>query len=154
MRMSRRHRYGAVPPTSITYTHAITACRQSADVESARFLLDSARNDGIEPNVYMYSAAIWSCGNDGDSALELLDEMRSNDCAPNIVSYNGVLSALALQASAEEALSLFEEMKDDKLKPNRVTFHVSGCSAVVVKSIYSSRSCIFSQNHANDMNRN
>ncbi len=124
MRMSRRHRYGAVPPTSITYTHAISACRRNSDIESALFFLELARNDGIAPNVYMYSAAIWCCGCDGDKALELLEEMRTSGCTPNVVSYNGVLSALSLQGRSEEALSLFEELKDDNLKPIRLTFQV------------------------------
>jgi pentatricopeptide repeat protein len=39
-----------------------------------------------------------------------------------VVSYNGVISALATQGRAEEALSLLEEMKDNNLKPNRITF--------------------------------
>lgn len=125
MRLSRRYRYGAVPPNSITYTHAISACR--SDVESVRFLLDLARNDGLEPNVYMYSAAIWSCGDDADAALDILEQMQmaDNNCAPNVVSYNGVISSLAIQGRAEEALSLFEEMKDANVKPNRITFQVS-----------------------------
>lgn len=124
MRMSRRYRYGAVPPTSFTYTHAISACRKNSDIESALEFLESARDDGIEPNVYMYSAAIWCCGSDGDKAMELLEEMRNTGCTPNVVSYNGVLSSLALEGRAEEALSLFEELKDNNLKPIRLTFQV------------------------------
>lgn len=120
--MSRRHRYGVVPPSNITYTHAISSCRTTANVDMARFFLDSARDDGIEPNVYMYSAAIWSCGDNADAALEFLEDMRANNCTPNIVSYNGVITALASQGRAEEALSLVEEMKDKHLNPNRITF--------------------------------
>ena len=58
-------------------------------------------------------------------ALEYWEEMRTAGCAPNVVSYNGVISALASQGRAEEALSLYEELKDDKnLRPNRITFQV------------------------------
>ena len=93
-------------------------------MDTARFFLDLARNDGIVPNVYMYSAAIWSCREDADAAMELIHDMRMANCIPNVVTYNGVISALATQGRAEEALSLFEEMKDDNLRPNRITFQV------------------------------
>lgn len=56
MRLSRRNRYGVVLPNHITFTKAITVCRRAKDVESARFFLSSARSDGIEPDVFMYSA--------------------------------------------------------------------------------------------------
>ena len=56
MRLSRRNRYGVVPPSHVTFTKAITVCRKACDVDNARFFLSSARNDGIEPDVYMYSA--------------------------------------------------------------------------------------------------
>ena len=132
MRMSRRYRHGAVPPTSITYTHAITACRQNE--AAVRFFLDLCRDDGMEPNVYMYSAAIWTCP---DAALDFWEEMGLAGCAPNIVSYNGVISALASQGRAEEALSLYEELKDNGLQPNRVTFQVGSlrlCYCAVIHS--------------------
>lgn len=126
MRDSRRYRYGAVPPTSITYTHAITACRKTEipDVAAALFLLDRARNDGVEPNVFMYSAAIWTAERAGDCevALRLLEEMQSNQIFPNVVSYNGVISALAVNGRVEDALALWEEMKEKGIKPNKTTF--------------------------------
>ena len=56
MRLSRRNRYNVVPPNQVTFTKAITVCRKARDVESARFFLSSAKSDGIEPDVYMYTA--------------------------------------------------------------------------------------------------
>ena len=56
MRLTRRYRVGVIPPTARTYTKAIHVCRTARDVECARFFLDSARNDGFEPDMYMYSA--------------------------------------------------------------------------------------------------
>lgn len=120
--MSRRNRYGATPPDSITYTNAISACK--GDVESVRFIMNMAREtDGIQPNLYMYSAAIWSCSSvNASEAIEYLEEMRASGCIPNVVSYNGVIASLANEGRAEEALSLFEEMKDEHVNPNRITF--------------------------------
>ena len=56
--------------------------------------------------------------------------MRSAGCARNLVSYNGMISALAGQGRAEEALSLYEELKDDNLRPSHVTFQVSSILVV------------------------
>lgn len=129
MHVSRRHRYGIVTPTAITYTNAIRACRKDGNVGMARSFLECARTDGIEPNIYMYSAAIWTCRENGDAALEILERMKEEAIVPNIISYNGVLSALASQSRAEEALSLFEELMDEKLRPNAITFQVRSKTA-------------------------
>lgn len=55
MRLTRRHRIGVIPPSMLTFTRAIAVCRKAKDVESARFFLRSARNDGVVPDAYMYS---------------------------------------------------------------------------------------------------
>jgi len=80
-------------PTSVTYTNAIGACKRAEppDLERALFLLDEAQKNGVEPNVFMYSAAIWTaerCG-DAKTALFLLSSMERNGCTPNAVSYDG-----------------------------------------------------------------
>jgi pentatricopeptide repeat protein len=129
MRMSRRHRHGAIPPSHITFTHAISACRkcQQPDLETALYFLEIAQRDGINPNVFMYSAAIWtaeSCG-DSDVALAILDKMKEVRCVPNAVTYLGVISTLAMEGRAEEAIQLFEEMKANNIDPTEQIFSVS-----------------------------
>eukprot|EP00547_Thalassionema_nitzschioides_P007075 CAMPEP_0194208298 /NCGR_PEP_ID=MMETSP0156-20130528/6783_1 /TAXON_ID=33649 /ORGANISM="Thalassionema nitzschioides, Strain L26-B" /LENGTH=989 /DNA_ID=CAMNT_0038935231 /DNA_START=298 /DNA_END=3267 /DNA_ORIENTATION=+ len=114
MRLTRRHRQGQVPPSARTYTLAINACKRAKDWKTARFLLEDCEHDGIEKNVFMYSAAIWTavrCGNLADEALFLLKEMEQGDCKPNLVSYRGVLSAVAAAGKTDIALQLFTEMK-------------------------------------------
>jgi len=56
MRLSRRYRVGVIPPSKVTFTRAIAVCRKARDIESARFFLSSARNDGVDPDAFMYSA--------------------------------------------------------------------------------------------------
>ena len=122
MRLSRRHRLGQVPPTAKTYTLAISACK--SDFETALFLLQDSIHDGITPNVFMYSAAIWiaeKCGK-SDAALDLLEEMKQVGCAPNDVSYGGVMASLADNGRAEEAIDLFAEMKSNGIKTNGKIF--------------------------------
>jgi len=92
--MSRRNRDNPIKATSVTYTNAISVCRKAEppDVNTAQYLLDLAKVDGVSPNVFMYSAAIWTaerCGN-WEVALSMLESMkRTPSSQPNIVSYDG-----------------------------------------------------------------
>jgi pentatricopeptide repeat protein len=128
MRLSRRNRYGAVPPSNVTYTHAIASCRKApqADLDTARFFLRSALDDGVEPNVFMYSATIWTAEKKGDSnaALQLLEQMKSSNCTPNVVSYNGVISSFAKAGNFKEAVALFLEMKKCNIRSTPITYVV------------------------------
>lgn len=124
MRLSRRERYSKVKPTSVTYTNAITVCRKAKppDLPRARKFLESAIREGIKPNVFMYSAAIWcaECSGDADAAVTFLDEMRSSvparRCDPNGVTYDGCMSALASEGRYKEVINMFQEMKDRKIE--------------------------------------
>jgi pentatricopeptide repeat protein len=90
--------------------------------------LEMARDDGIEPNVFMYSAAIWTAEacREPDVALHLLDEMKESSCPPNDISYLGVLSALAYDGRAHDAVELFQEMKEYGVRTNTKVFLVRG----------------------------
>lgn len=125
MRSSRRERYSKVKPTSVTYTNAITVCRKSnpPDLPRARKFLEIAIREGIKPNVFMYSAAIWcaECSGDADAAVTFLNEMKSSvparRCDPNSVTYDGCMSALASEGRYNEVINMFQEMKDRKIEP-------------------------------------
>jgi pentatricopeptide repeat protein len=136
MRLSRRHRTGASPPTSVTYAHAISACQkaETPDVDSARLLLKWARDDAIEPTVFMYASAIWTAERSSNCAvaLELFDEMKMVGCSPNAVAYDGVISAVSKQGNAAQAIALYEKMKSDGLKPTLVTYKVSRTLITVI----------------------
>ena len=106
MRLSRRNRSRSnqqtIIPTAVTYTNAITACRKSnpPNLETAKHLFDIATNkDAIVPNVFMYSALIWTaerCKN-AKEALNIFQDMKTQGCRPNIVSYDGVIAAFVNQ---------------------------------------------------------
>ena len=130
MRSSRRDRYRFFTPTSITYTNAITVCRRSnpPDLERAKRFLDNAIRDGVRPNVYMYSAAIWTaerCGN-SEAALSFLAQMQSSSpsqaCRPNAIAYDGVLSILASQGRLKDILLVMEEMRKAGTSPLPVSY--------------------------------
>lgn len=129
MQMSRRKRVGVVRPSSITYARAIAVCRraQAPDVESARFFLDSARKNGVEPTIFMYSAAIWTAERSGNYSVakDFLHEMQDQGISANSISYTGVIAAAAKNAQVEEAIALWEEMKVRGCVPTGATYNVS-----------------------------
>jgi hypothetical protein len=91
MRFSRRHRQGAIPPSLISYTKALVVCRKAKDLTTARSLLTTARNDGMIPDVFMYTTAIWTAAGAqrAKAAVSLFAQMRlSNPGRATIVSYN------------------------------------------------------------------
>ena len=93
MHLSRRYRVGVVRPNQIIYARLVAVCTKAdvPDMESARFFLSSARKDGINPTVYMYTAAIWTAERSGNYtfANEILQEMKDEGVEANSVSYAG-----------------------------------------------------------------
>jgi pentatricopeptide repeat protein len=116
MRLSRRSRYGAVPPNSVTYAHAIYVCQkaENPDLKGAEQYLRWAEADGIKINVFMYSSAIWTaqrCDN-WRRAVELFQDMETSGCEANDVAYNGVLSALCASGDFSKVMEFYQDMKD------------------------------------------
>jgi len=130
MRLSRRERYSSVVPTTVTYTNAITVCRRAEppDLLRARQFLENAIREGVAPNVFMYSAAIWTAErcSDPDAALAFLHEMKSSTpsrhCKPNAVTYDGCVSAFASKGKYKEVMQLLQEMKDLGIAWTPVTY--------------------------------
>lgn len=116
MRLSRRNRYGVIPPTNATYAHAISACQKARypDLKGVELLLRWAEDDGIKPNVFMYSGAIWTAQRSGNcaKALEFFSEMQSAECRVNSVAFNGVISALCDHGDIQKAVAMYDHMKD------------------------------------------
>lgn len=127
MQLSRRYRVGVVRPSNITYARAIAVCSKAdvPDVESARFFLSSARSDGVEPTVFMYSAAIWTAERSGNYsfAKEILEEMKAEDVEPNSISYTGVISTAARAGRLEEAMAVYSEFKKCGGAPSAATYN-------------------------------
>ncbi|KAL3908076.1 MAG: hypothetical protein SGILL_008621 [Bacillariaceae sp.] len=125
MRLSRRHRYKAIPPTSVSYALAIQACQRSLtpDLETVNVLLEWAKDDKVEPSEYMYGPAIWTAQrcDDLERCMELFDEMQASGCRVDEVAMNGVLATLCDNQEEAKALDLFDQIKD-------TNYHVSAVS--------------------------
>ncbi|KAL9179337.1 hypothetical protein ACHAXT_008627 [Thalassiosira profunda] len=128
MRLTRRNREGVVCPNSVTFVNAISQCRKSSFTddltvafETAMYLLDLARAENVDLNVFVYSATIWMAEAVGDyhTAVQLLREMK---CPANTVCYDGVISALSQQGLHREALYFYYEMRQLGLSATRKTY--------------------------------
>jgi pentatricopeptide repeat domain-containing protein 1 len=124
MRLSRRYRVGAVPPSHVTFTRAITVCRKAANPQYARSFLNRAAQDGVQPDTYMYSAAIWTAASAADAkvAAEIFAEMKEHQCRPNSVTYNGMIAAFANSGDPVGAVDMYRELVRAKLQPTAATF--------------------------------
>ena len=128
MRLTRRNREGVIKPNSVTFVNAITQCRKASLEEDdpayhniAMYLLDLAREDKVELNVFVYSSAIWMAEAEKDyqTAVRLLREM---ECSPNAICYDGVISALSYHGMHREALYFFYEMQHLELPATKKTY--------------------------------
>jgi pentatricopeptide repeat domain-containing protein 1 len=109
MNLSRRHRKGAIPPSKVSYTRAISVCRKSKDVDSALYFVKHARDNGVSPDLQMYTAAIWVSAEAENvrCATKLFREMKEKNIAPSLVTYNGLITAYARKGDADSALDLY-----------------------------------------------
>jgi len=138
MRLSRRNRYGAIPPNSVTYAHAINVCQRAKmpDLKIVNQLIDWAKDDRIKPTVFIYASAIWTAQRCGDLSrcLEFYEEMGRTGCIPNEVALNGVLSAFCDSGMHTRALEIFDIIKDRRLQVS-----VMGMKRLVFATIQSSK---------------
>ena len=138
MRLSRRNRYGAIPPTAVTYAHAINVCQRAKipDLKTANQLINWAKDDRIQPTVFIFASAIWTAQRCGDLSrcLELYEEMERMGCIANGVVLNGILSALCDNGMYTKALEIFDLIKDRGFQVSAV-----GMKRLVFATIQSSK---------------
>jgi pentatricopeptide repeat protein len=86
--------------------------------------LPGGRMERVEPNIFVFSAAISACGKAGkvDKALELFEEMKDLGIRPNAFTYTALMSAYGNAGQPAEALEWFKEMKDRGIRPDAFTY--------------------------------
>jgi len=92
---------------------AISACGKAGRTNTAVGLLAEVKQQGLEPDVITYNAAISACekGSRTDTALDLLAEMKQRGVEPNVITYSAVISACEKGSRTDTALELLAEMK-------------------------------------------
>jgi pentatricopeptide repeat domain-containing protein 1 len=123
MNLSRRHRKGAIPPSKVSYTRAISVCRKSKDVDSALYFLKHAQDNGVPPDLQMYTAAIWVAAEAENirCATKLFREMKEKGILPSLITYNGLITAYARKGDADAALELYFAALNDGVETSRPT---------------------------------
>ena len=134
-------------PDVVAYTAAIAGCSEAGEYTHAMKLIQTMRQDGIQPNVVTFSAVINACASASANlarkreeedrsigmeevrlpmtrALKLLEAMKSptSITKPNIVTYNAAIRACAEGLNLAGAFNLLRQLKDDELKPTIVTY--------------------------------
>ena len=124
------------------YARAIAVCSKGdiPDVEMARFFLEAARKDGVDRNLFMFSAAIWTAERAGNytEAKVLLEELKAAGLPPNTIAFTGVISAAARNGYVQEAFQLHLEMLGNGCKVTYATYNVGG--VVLVRKVHESSS--------------
>lgn len=90
------------------------------------WLLRALRTPGVQPNSYIFTAAIHACGKqkDADTAFRLLDIMRRR-CRfrPSVPLHNSIIDLFANRGDTRAAIKQFDFLVAQKLTPTRITYN-------------------------------
>ncbi|XP_011627371.2 pentatricopeptide repeat-containing protein At1g09190 [Amborella trichopoda] len=119
---------GNVRPDNATIVTVLPVCAHLGSLDVGRSIHNYAKTHDLMDVVNVSNALIdlyAKCG-DLSSSRVIFDEMPKR----NVVSWNAMISGLAVNGHAKDAISLFEEMKREKIEPNEVTFIalLNGCT--------------------------
>ena len=134
-------------PDVVAYTAAIAGCSEAGEYTHAMKLIQTMRQEGIQPNVVTFSAVINACASASANlarkreeedrsigiedvrlpmtrALKLLEAMKSQTSTikPNIFTYNAAIRACAEGLNLAGAFDLLRQLKQDELEPTIVTY--------------------------------
>lgn len=143
----RTSKYKDCAPDVVAYTAAIAGCSEAGEYTSAMQLIQTMRQEGIQPNVVTFSAVINACASASANlarkreeedrsiamedvrlpmtrALKLLEAMKSptSSIKPNIVTYNAAIRACAEGLNLPGAFDLLRQLEEDGLEPTIVTY--------------------------------
>ncbi|KMT14626.1 hypothetical protein BVRB_4g073940 [Beta vulgaris subsp. vulgaris] len=109
-----------IKPNDVTLVSVLSACAQLGSVEFGEQVRRYIESEGFESNMYVSSALLYmysKCGN-MKKAWEVFNQMHEKD----VVSWNSMITGLAFNGYAMDAILLYEKMKKDGIRPDSVTF--------------------------------
>ncbi|CAM9424703.1 unnamed protein product [Chrysoparadoxa australica] len=114
----------ATKPNAFCYSSVMTAYGRAGKWEQAVDLLEQMRDEGVEPNLVAYNAAIGACSKGGARrALRLMQQMRDRGLEPDVITYNSAMSACDKQGLYSELDRLMEEMQEQRIAPNMYSYN-------------------------------
>ena len=109
---------------NVKASKGISNCRGPCSVVHASQIIQTLRDDGIQPDVRTYSAMISTCGKARNlkAAREYFEEMKGAGVEPNVITYNAMVSTCGKRRNLEAAREYFEEMKGAGVQPDVRTY--------------------------------
>ncbi|KAF4350024.1 hypothetical protein F8388_017602 [Cannabis sativa] len=109
-----------IEPDKIILTSVLSACASLGALDYGRWVHEYIDRSGIKWDIQIGTAMMDMYAKCGciKMALQIFNEMPRR----NIVTWNALLSGLAMNGQAHEALGQFKEMTRSNVRPNEVTF--------------------------------
>ncbi|KAL5216165.1 hypothetical protein ABZP36_007566 [Zizania latifolia] len=95
------------------------------DVWEAEDLMKQMKEDGVRPNIRIYTSYInaWCKAGDMQRAEKVIEKMVGVGLKPNVKTYTTLIKGWARVSLPDRALKCFEEMKLAGLKPDEAAYH-------------------------------
>ncbi|XP_057523124.1 putative pentatricopeptide repeat-containing protein At3g08820 [Amaranthus tricolor] len=109
-----------IKPDHVTLVSALTACAHLGSEETGEQIRSYIESEGFDSNIYVASALLTMysrCGN-MNKAWQVFNQMKDKD----IVCWNAMITGLAMNGHAKDAICLYEKMKETNIRPDRATF--------------------------------
>ena len=112
-----------IQPNQVTFTIALSACANLADLSLGKKIHSQINESGIEWNIEMKNSLLnmySKCGSI-DDARSIFDNMESKD----IISWTAMISGYEQNGNSKEAIELFQQMQQSGIQPDHVTFTIA-----------------------------
>ncbi|KAL6009977.1 hypothetical protein ACLOJK_000408 [Asimina triloba] len=109
-----------VKPDEITLSSVLSACAHVGSLDLGTEIHDYILKNSIKVDIYLGNSLIdmyCKCGSI-EKAKEVFNKMREKD----VVSWTSVISGMAVNGYAEDALKFFSQMLREGVRPSSVTF--------------------------------
>ncbi|KAF9448238.1 hypothetical protein P691DRAFT_801062 [Macrolepiota fuliginosa MF-IS2] len=113
-------RYTGFQPDVMDYAVATFAHARRSDPEGIEYWLNRMNEDGIKPNLHVYSSIIESYMQSGNLRVisDVLDQMRATGLYPNTVVYTNIITALGRHHTPDTAEAIFKRALRENVKPD------------------------------------
>ena len=111
--------------TEASYTTLIQALGEHGNVDDAVKSLDVMVEEGLQPNVITYAAAMAACRDRPETVLSLLSRMRNEKIEPNTVVLTTAINSLARAGGrySDHAAGILQHMEKYGPEPNIYTYN-------------------------------
>ncbi|XP_021761661.1 pentatricopeptide repeat-containing protein At1g08070, chloroplastic-like [Chenopodium quinoa] len=109
-----------IKPNDVTLVSVLSACAQLGSVETGEQIKKYIETEGLDSNMYVASSLLCMYSRCGSikKAWQVFNQMHEKD----VVSWNSMITGLAFNGYAMDAIILFERMKKTNVRPDGATF--------------------------------